>query len=145
MLAILRGMAEERFHFHVHGERLAIARLDAAAPVPAWARGDFVTVSRTPDELSVVCAERHVPAAGPAAPQAVERGKVALGIEGTVPMTTVGVLAALCAALAKARVSVFAISTYDTDWLLVSADRLQDARAALESLGHRVSGELPAA
>lgn len=125
--------------FQVHDERLAIARLPVNATIPAWTlrlleiADAFVTLSRTPDELSVVCAERHVP------PDVVQtRDKVALGIAGIVPMTTVGLLAALCGALAAANVPVFVISTHDTDWLLVSGDRFDDARAALERAGHRV-------
>jgi hypothetical protein len=128
-------MNPQRFTFRVHGERLAIARLAAGDDVPAWARGRFVNVARTPDELSIVCAQEHVPR-----DVVHERDKVALGIAGVVPMTTVGILASLCAALARAKVPVFAISTYDTDWLLISADRFADARAALEAEGHRVEG-----
>ena len=71
------------------------------------------------------------------------RGRVALGIEGVLPMDAVGVLAGLCAALAAAGVPVFAISTHDTDWLLVSAERFEAARRALEGAGHAVEGELP--
>ena len=154
---MLWRMSTEPFDFRVHPERLAIARLAPDAPLPRWANGGFVTVSRTPEELSIVCAERRVPdarPAGPAAsalqldaesPLAVERGRAALSIVGNVPMTTIGVLASLCAALAAERISVFAISTYETDWLLVRADRLDDARAALERLGHRTHGESPRA
>jgi hypothetical protein len=121
------------YALRVHGERLAIARLDRDAPVPAWARGAFVTVSRTPEELSIVCAQEHVPAG-----VRHEREKVALGIEGTVPMTVVGLLAKLCGALAAAGVPVFALSTYDTDWLLIDAVRLEAARRALEQAGFPV-------
>ena len=127
------------FVFRVHDERLAIARLARDAALPAWARGRFVNFARTPDELSIVCAEANVPA------EVVhERDKLALGIVGTVPMTTIGVLAALCGALAEARVPVFVLSTYDTDWLLVSAERFAEAKRALERAGHRVDGEAPA-
>lgn len=123
------------FRFRVHDERLAIVRLDPAAAVPDWARGRFVNVARTPDELSIVCAQVHVPADAKQ-----ERDKVAFGIEGVIPMTTVGILASLCRALADAEVPVFALSTYDTDWLLVSADRFAAAKRALEGAGHAVSG-----
>ena len=75
---------------------------------------------------------------------AADGDRIALGIEGTVAMTTIGVLASLCRALADARVPVFAISTYDTDWLLVAAERFDAARAALERAGHRVEGRCPA-
>jgi hypothetical protein len=122
--------------FVVHDERLAIARLAADEPWPAWARGRFVNVARTPTELSVVCPQANVPAG-----ILHERDRIALGIAGTVPMSTIGILAALCGALARAQVPVFAISTYDTDWLLVAADRFEAARAALVAEGHSVDGD----
>jgi hypothetical protein len=121
------------YSFRVHGERLAIARLAPEALVPEWARGAFVNIARTPAELSIVCAQQHVP---PGVRH--EREKVALGIEGTVPMTVVGLLAKLCGALAAAGVPVFVLSTYDTDWLLVDAVRLEAARRALEQAGFPV-------
>lgn len=126
------------FEFRVHGERLAIARLPADAPLPDWVRGAFTTVSRTADELSIVCAQHGVPAA-----VKHERDRVALGIVGEVPMTTIGVLASLCGALAAVRVPVFVISTHDTDYLLVTASNFAAAREALIGLGHRIVGRLP--
>ena len=129
---------QHTFEFAIHGERLAIARLPADAPVPAWAQGGFVNIARTASELSVVCAQRFVP-------EVVqhERDRIAFGIAGVVPMTTVGILASLCGALAAAGVPVFAISTYDTDYLLVSAERFAAARRALEDLGHSFTGSVP--
>lgn len=125
--------------FAVHGERLAIVRLAPDVTVPEWARGGFVTVSRTSAELSVVCAQQHVPSG-----VLQERDRVALGISGVVPMTTIGLLASLCRALADAGVPVFVISTFDTDWLLVNARDFTAARTALVAAGHTVRGELPA-
>ncbi len=129
----------DSFTFAIHGELLAIARLPADAPLPAWAHGGFVTSSRTAAELSIVCAQQHVPG-----DVRHERDRVAFGIAGTVPMTTIGVLASLCGALAGARVPVFVISTYDTDWLLVTAANAPAAQGALEALGHRFRGSWPA-
>jgi hypothetical protein len=129
----------DSFSFVVHPERLAICRLPADAAIPDWARGGFVTISRTAAELSIVCAQHHVPAS-----VQQERDKVAFGIAGVVPMTTIGVLASLCGALAKVRVPVFVVSTYDTDYLLVSAANFAAAREALAGLGHRVAGDQPA-
>lgn len=131
-------MTAPTFRFAIHPERLAIARLPPDATVPAWARGAFVTVSRTATELSIVCAQGDVPAA-----VQHERDKVAFGIAGVVPMTTIGILASLCGALAAAKVPVFAISTFDTDYLLVSAERFRAARAALEADGHTFTGSVP--
>lgn len=131
-------MAAPVFRFLVHDELLAIARLAPAAPPPDWARGGFVSITRTSAELSIVCAQRHVP------PETThERDKLALRIEGTVPMTSIGILAGLCASLAGAGVPVFVISTYDTDWLLYSASRHEAARRALEAAGHAISGSVP--
>ncbi|MFN7591171.1 MAG: ACT domain-containing protein [Planctomycetota bacterium] len=129
----------DSFSFVVHPERLAICRLPADAAIPEWARGGFVTISRTAAELSIVCAQGHVPAG-----VQQERDKVAFGIAGVVPMTTIGVLASLCGALAKAQVPVFVVSTYDTDYLLVGAAKFAAARTALAGLGHRIVGEQPA-
>lgn len=132
-------MADSSLVFAIHGERLAIARLPAAAPVPDWARGAFVNIARTAGELSIVCAQQHVPA-----DVQQERDRIAFGIVGVVPMTTVGLLASLCGALAAARVPVFAISTFDTDYLLVTAENFAAARLALEEIGHRFTGSPPA-
>ncbi|MBI3552088.1 MAG: ACT domain-containing protein [Elusimicrobia bacterium] len=73
-----------------------------------------------------------------------ERERVALGIKGVIPMTTVGLLAGLCGALAAAKVPVFVISTYDTDWLLIPAARFAAARSALCAAGHTLRGASPA-
>lgn len=131
-------MSEPTFDFRVHDERLAIARLAKDAAFPAWAQGGFVTISRTVDELSIVCAQRHVPT-----DVRCERDRIAIGIAGVVPMTTVGLLASLCGALAAARVPVFVISTFDTDWLLINAVDFAVARGALQARGHRVDGTAP--
>jgi hypothetical protein len=129
---------EPTLTFLVHPERLAIARLGPAEELPAWVRGSFVTVSRTATELSIVCAAEAVP---PGVRQ--ETGRVALGIEGQVPMTTVGLLAGLCHHLAAVQVPVFVISTYDTDYLLVAEERFDTAVRALVAAGHRVRGVAP--
>src|SRR4051812_18016096 len=105
----------------VLSERLAVCRLDAGAEVPPWAwagagagAGAFVSVTRTRDELSVVAAEADVPEGVQA-----ERGWRALRVAGTLDFGLVGVLASLCVPLAGAGVPVFAVSTFDTDYLLV--------------------------
>src|SRR5512145_1601288 len=96
-------------------EPLAICRLAADADLPPWAaQGRFVSVSRTAEELSVVVEEKRIPngvrAEGPWR---------ALKVEGPIPFSTVGVLASIVDPLARADISVFAISTFDTDYVLV--------------------------
>jgi hypothetical protein len=115
-------------------EKLAVCRLAVEAPFPEWARpGDLLGLIRTRDELTVVCAERLVP------PEVIaERGWRALQVQGPLDFALVGVLAAITAPLAKAGVSIFAISTYDTDYVLVKEDALERARQALTQDGFLV-------
>jgi uncharacterized protein len=118
--------------------RFAVARLAPDAPLPEWAtRARFWSVTRTAEELSVVCAEADVPAGVLA-----ERGWRALAVAGPIPFSTTGVLASLAAPIAAAGISLFAIATYDTDIVLVADRSLAAACAALERAGHRI--ELPA-
>lgn len=111
-------------------EPLAVCRLAATARVPSWAlelHESFVSVTRTPDELSIVCPDEAVP------PDVeVESGWRALKLPGPIPFDQVGVLASLAAPLAAAGISIFAVSTYDTDYVLVKEADLERALAALD-------------
>jgi hypothetical protein len=109
-------------------ERMAICRLASNAPVPAWPTGDFVSVTRTNEELSIVCMENAVPDK-----VRCERGWRLLRVAGTMDLSAVGVLAGLTAPLAAAGVSIFAISTFDTDYVLVRENDLVRALQALRS------------
>jgi len=116
-------------------ETLALARLPADAPVPDWVAGrDFLAVVRTPRELSIVCRDDAVPATH----AEVERGFRAFAVVGTLDFAQTGVVASLSAPLAAAGISIFGISTYDTDHILVREDKLAQAKAALSAAGHTV-------
>ena len=108
----------------------AVCRLPADAALPAWAAGDLVSLIRTADELTVVCPEGAVPKA-----VRCERGWTALRVAGVLDFSLVGVLASLLGPLAEAGVSVFALSTFDTDYLLVRGQDLADAAVALRAAG----------
>jgi hypothetical protein len=119
--------------------RFAVCKLPPGSAVPAWATaGDVFTVTRTGDELSVVCRQEVVPAGTQA-----EVEWRCLRVAGAMPFTLVGVLASLTTPIAKAGVGVFAVSTFDTDYLLVKAERFPKAVAALRGAGHTVEGVLP--
>jgi hypothetical protein len=110
----------------------AVCRLPADAPLPVWVpSADFFSITRTTDELSVVCRESAVPGE-----ITCERGWRCLRVAGTMPFTAVGVLASLTAPLAEAGISLFAISTFDTDYLLVKATDFDAALSALRGYGH---------
>ncbi len=107
----------------------AVCRLSACEAVPDWAqRGTFSSVTRTPLELSIVCEAGNVPAEIEA-----ETGWRCLMVEGPLAFTEVGILASLTRPLATAGVSVFAISTFDTDYLLVKEASLERAISILRS------------
>jgi hypothetical protein len=99
-------------------------------------RGDLFSVTRTADELSVVCRQEAVPEG-----IVCERGWRCLRVEGSMPFTIVGVLASLTTAVAKAGVAVFAFSTFDTDYLFVKEGDMPRAVASLRSAGHLVDTE----
>jgi hypothetical protein len=117
-------------------ETLAIARLAAGAAIPSWAMaGGFFSVTRTANEVSIVCEAGQVPEGLKA-----ERDWRALKVHGPFALSEVGVMAALATALAQGGISVFAIATFDTDYLLVSGEQLQAAIAALRNAGHEIDG-----
>jgi len=114
---------------------MAIARLKHDAPLPAWAtRGAFTSVTRTPSELSIVCEGDSVPYDVAAA-----RGWRILMLQGPFPLTQTGIASDFTAVLARADVSVFVISTYETDFVLLPEKSLDVALAALSGAGHSVS------
>ncbi len=96
-------------------------------------RGGFFSIMRTPDELSGVCEEQSVPADVPA-----ERGRRLMRVVGPLDFSLTGVLASLAVPLAEAQVSIFVISTYNTDYLLVSESDTEKAISALEQAGHSI-------
>ena len=111
----------------------AVARLDAHAAIPRWAT-EFFAVTRTSDELSIVCPEPFVP------PDVIaERGFRMLMVDGPLDFALTGVLASIASPLAEAGVSLFVISTYDTDYVLVRNEHLADAVGALRGAGWDVA------
>ena len=113
----------------------AVVRLPPEAGLPWWAANsrELLSHTRSFEETSVVCEARCVPADAQA-----ERGFRALRVEGTIPFQATGVLASLAAPLAAANVTVFVISTFDTDYVLVPGTLLDTAVEVLRGAGHSV-------
>lgn len=121
------------------GDDFAICRLPGGAPVPETmaelaATGHVVSVTWTPDEVSILCPAAHAPADA-----AVETPWRCFKVVGPINLALTGILASIVSPLAEARVNIFAFSTYDTDYLLVPSVRLAEAVAALTAAGHRVN------
>ena len=123
-------------------ERLALCRFASNARIPAWAlEGGFFCVVRTRDELSIVCTEDICRADRMPDGALAEREWVALKLEGPFPLSMTGVLASFLQPLAEVRIPIFAISTFDTDYVLIKRERLEQAVAALGAAGHEKVGE----
>jgi hypothetical protein len=121
---------------HTLDELYAIVRLEPDAELPDWVRGGhFWSVTRSENELSVVCREEDVPTDASA-----ERGWCALELAGPLDFSLTGVVAALVTPLADAAVPILILSTFETDYLFVRERDLERSVDALADAGHSVDG-----
>ena len=120
--------------FSVLHQGFVVARLEPGADVPGavLASREFVSITRTDDELSIVCSESV--AAGLAK---VDRPWRAIRIHGPFAFDQTGVLASFLGPLAEASIGIFATSTFDTDYILVKSENIELAVQVLEAAGHR--------
>lgn len=115
----------------------AVCRLNPEADIPAWAAGGgFVSLTKTPRETSIVCPQERIPDNVRS-----ERDFRVLEVRGPLDFSLTGVLASLAGPLAEEGVSVFAVSTFDTDYLLVRENSLARAVEILVRRGHKVVPE----
>ncbi|MGI6083513.1 MAG: ACT domain-containing protein [Limnochordia bacterium] len=108
----------------------AVCRLDPRSGMPSWATGSFRSITQTGDELSVVCPQECVPSG-----VLHEGGWRIIKVIGPLDFALIGLMASISRALAEAGISIFALSTYDTDYVLVKAVQLERAVEALTSRG----------
>jgi hypothetical protein len=128
-------MSRPRLSLVILRDLFAVCRLRADENIPDWAlSGSFCSLTRTADELSIVCPQELVP-------EEVEavRGWKSLKVEGKLDFNLVGILSSLTSSLAEVGISIFTISTYDTDYLFVKERDLDRGVAALRKAGHHVS------
>jgi uncharacterized protein len=115
-------------------ERFAVCRLDSDDRIPEWAlTGQFVSITRTEDELSLVLPEQRIPDGAK-----YDSGWRCLKCEGPLDLSLTGILASLASPLADADISIFALATYNTDYLLVKESSLELAITVLSEEGHRI-------
>jgi uncharacterized protein len=114
--------------------KLGVCRLPGDAPIPTWSQpGPLTSITRTDQELSVVCPEESVPPQ-----QAFEGGWICLKLEGPFSFSEVGILAAFIDPLRDEGVPIFAISTYDADYVLIKEGFSRTALDALRKAGHEL-------
>ncbi len=127
------------FTLHRFPETLAVVRLGPGTDVPTWAESSSIfSVTATATETSLVCAARNVPTKARAL-----RPLTAFAVEGPLDFTLTGVLHTLLGPLADAGISVFTISTFDTDWILVPQADAEQTGAAWRAAGHQVVTAVP--
>ena len=115
--------------------RMAVCRFEPSASLPAWLDGSgFYSVTRTGEELTVVCRETLV-----AADTTCESGWRCIRVQGALDFSEIGIMFSITRPLAEAGVSVFVISTYDTDYFLVKEKDLARAIDALSASGHQIT------
>ena len=114
--------------------KYAVCQLHPDKHIPYWALlGDFVSLTRTPEELSIVCQQDNVPENVEA-----ERGWRCVQVQGAFDFSISGVNASLAVPLANAEISVLAIATYATDYLLIKEENVERALLVLEQAGHSI-------
>lgn len=124
------------FSLDIFPDSFAICRLEPDTPIPEWAHGDFLSITRTQEEHSIVCPQDRVPDAVRS-----EKDWRCLRVAGKLDFSLVGVIASLTGPLADAGIGVFVVSSFDRDFLLVRDADLGRAVEVLEGAGHRIAGE----
>jgi hypothetical protein len=121
-------------------ETLAVVRFPPGADLPAWAESSSIlSITATATETSVVCAARSVPKKA-----RHQRPFTAFAVVGPLDFALTGVLVGLLTPLAAEEISVFTLSTFDTDWVLVPSDAADRAEEAWRRSGHTVRPAVPA-
>ena len=116
-------------------ESYAIVRLEPDAPIPDWATpGEFTSISRSADELSIVCAAINIPLS-----IRDPQRWICLKLEGPFPFSLTGILLSFIQPLSDNAIPIFAVSTYDTDYVLIQEEFSQKALAILREAGHELT------
>ena len=113
-----------------------IHRFSPESKIPALIfECSFYSISRTEEELSIVCSSRiHLNSARS------ETGWTCIKVSGPLDLSQTGILADISGVLAREEISIFALSTFDTDYILVTSDKLEAAKKALQKAGYIIQG-----
>lgn len=127
----------KKLSLNILPDRMAVCRFEPTAALPDWFDEiGFYSITRTQEELTLVCRQALV------APDTVcESGWRCIRLQGVLDFTEIGIIFTLTQSLAKGGVSVFVISTYDTDYFLVKEKDLTEAIDLLTAAGHQVVKE----
>jgi hypothetical protein len=127
-------MKEKMLTLKLLKDKYGVCRLDNTLPIPEWAeKGEFCSATRTSDELSIVCCEKNIPE-----DIKCEKNWRILKIEGPLDFSLIGILASISSILAERKISIFAVSTYDTDYILIRDSDVNDAVEALSAKKYNI-------
>jgi hypothetical protein len=122
-------MSEKILTMKVLEGKFAVCRLNNNELIPEWARNsEFFSITKTSDELSIVCSQDSIPSE-----ITCEKDWRILKIEGPLDFSLIGILSSISTILAQRGIGIFAISTYDTDYILVKHKDINDAIDSLSS------------
>jgi uncharacterized protein len=121
-------MEKPKLTLSILPDRIGICHLDKSSPIPDWAQGDsnFTSIARTMNELSIILPQEKIPAGILA-----EKDWRAFKVQGPLGFSLTGIVASLAKPLADEQISIFYVSTYETDYLLVEDKNLERAKEIL--------------
>ena len=129
-----KKLGKKKMKINILPSTYSICRLSPNSQIPNWThKGSFVSITKTTEELSVVCEESQVPSDVKA-----ESDWRILKVEGPLDFSLTGILSRISTCLAKAKISIFAISTFDTDYIMVKSSSLNEAISSLKKEGYEV-------
>lgn len=111
----------------------AVCQLPVGSDIPQWVDGEFVSITQTGKELSIICRDNKIPLGVKA-----ERSWALLKIDAVLDFSMVGIIAGISEVLSAAKISIFVMSTYDTDYIMIKRTSLPYAINSLESAGYRI-------
>lgn len=127
-------MSKKNLTMKLLKEKYGVCRLDKTDSIPNWAKdSDFFSITKTLDELSIVCSQQNIPN-----DIKCEKDWRILKIEGPLDFSLIGILASISTILAQKEISIFAVSTYDTDYILVKDNDVDNAIEALVNEGYEI-------
>lgn len=127
-------MMEKKLIMKVLEGIYGVCRLDCNQPIPNWAtNSSFYSITRTFDELSIVCFQESIPD-----DVKFERDWRILKVEGPLDFSLIGILSSISTVLAENKISIFAISTFDTDYILIKSKDFESAINALKDNGYEI-------
>jgi hypothetical protein len=132
------NMSEKKLVMKLFKEKFGVCRLEKEALIPEWAQNSqFYSITKTAEELSLVCNQDNIPR-----DVKCEKEWRILKIEGILDFSLIGILSSISGILAFNNISIFAISTYDTDYILVKEKDIDNAIKALSSEKYEIVREL---